>query len=92
MSENLKYPKTSSVVNQFFVAVDFNTDTTNAGVLCITTTDNIETVEGKLRVDYGFFSSEEPYGELSDFAEYVETNHADWTVTVWEPDLSVKLS
>ena len=104
MNENFKYPKTNNVVNQFFVAVDFNTeDTTNCGVLCvgtsnnrgilcITTTDDLETVEGKLRIDYGFFSSEEPYGEFSDFAEYVETNHADWTVTVWEPDLSVKLS
>lgn len=104
MKDNFKYPKTNNVVNQLFVAVDFNTeDTTNAGVLCIgttnnrgvlciTTTDNLETVEGKLHIDYGFFSTEEPYGEFNDFAEYVEENHAEWTVTVWEPDLSVKLS
>lgn len=94
MSENYKNPKTNNVVNQFFVDVAFNAEsaTNSHGVLCITTTDNLETVEGKLRIDYGFFSTEEPYGEFSDFAEYVEENHAEWTVTEWEPDLSVKLS
>jgi len=94
MNENYKNPKTNGVVSQFFVDVDFNAEnaTNNRGVLCITTTDDIEAVEEKLRADYGFFSSEEPYGEFFDFAEYVEENHAEWTVTVWEPDLSVKLS
>lgn len=94
MSENFKNPKTNNVVNQFFVDVAFNAEnaTNGNGVLCITTTDNLETVEGKLHIDYGFFSTEEPYGEFSDFAEYVEENHAEWMVTVWEPDLSVKLS
>ena len=98
MSENYKNPKTNNVVKQLFVDVDFVSEENNTpatisrGVLCITTTDDIEAVEGKLRIDYGFFSSEEPYGDFADFAEYVEENHAEWTVTVWEPDLSVKLS